>query len=84
MSFDTAYPIDINEIDDFVEYQKHLDHLSEDLKRHFSYLGLITVNHFLTDWGFPVLKPDRMVMRLLYRSHLVKLRNPPALQVVMS
>lgn len=48
-----------------------LAELREDLMSRFAYLGPATVNHFLTDYGFPVVKPDRMVMRVLHRSHLV-------------
>lgn len=39
--------------------------LKDDLQRRFHYIGPATVNHLLTDYGFPVLKPDRMVMRVL-------------------
>ena len=50
----------------------NLNNLKENLQQRFAYLGPATVNHFLTDFAFPVIKPDRMVMRVLYRSHLLK------------
>ncbi len=37
----------------------------------FRYMGPATVNHFLLDYGYPVLKPDRMVMRVLHRTGLI-------------
>jgi DNA-3-methyladenine glycosylase I len=52
--------------------EHNLSNLKEDLQHRFTYLGPATVNHFLTDFAFPVIKPDRMVMRVLYRSHLLK------------
>jgi DNA-3-methyladenine glycosylase I len=70
-SFGLYIPESLNEIEDFVEYQTSLDNLSIDLISRFAFLGPATVNHFLTDLGFPVLKPDRMIMRLLFRTHLV-------------
>src|SRR5216683_2250285 len=33
--------------------------LKEELEARFQYLGGVTVYHFLTDIGMPVLKPDR-------------------------
>lgn len=45
--------------------------LKEDLQRRFSYLGGVTVYHFLTDIGLPVLKPDRVLCRLFYRLGLI-------------
>lgn len=41
--------------------------LIKDLKKRFKYLGGITVFHFLTDIGFNVLKPDRVLCRIFYR-----------------
>lgn len=49
-----------------------LDELKKDLKCHFSGLGPATVNHFLTDLGFSVLKPDRVVCRIFNRLGLIK------------
>lgn len=49
-----------------------LDNLRRTLRYRFSFLGPVTVNHFLTDLGYPVAKPDRMVMRVLHRSGLVQ------------
>ena len=45
--------------------------LKEDLKRRFFGLGPRTVNHFLTDLGFNVLKPDRVICRIFYRLGLI-------------
>jgi DNA-3-methyladenine glycosylase I len=38
--------------------------LKEELEARFQYLGGITVYHFLTDIGMPVLKPDRVICRI--------------------
>ncbi len=38
--------------------------LKEELEARFSYLGRITVYHFLTDIGMPILKPDRVICRI--------------------
>lgn len=64
-----AYLLSFNP--DFPLAEDGLDDLSEDLMARFAYLGPATVNHFLMDYGFPVVKPDRMLMRVLHRSHLV-------------
>jgi len=45
------------------------------LKKRFKYLGGITVFHFLTDIGFNVLKPDRVLCRICYRLGLVEKDN---------
>lgn len=45
--------------------------LRQDLRRRFRYLGKITVYHFLTDIGMPVLKPDRVIRRIFYRLGLI-------------
>ncbi|MDZ4203233.1 MAG: DNA-3-methyladenine glycosylase I [Bacteroidales bacterium] len=45
--------------------------LIKDLKKRFKYLGGITVFHFLTDIGFNVLKPDRVLCRIFHRLGLV-------------
>lgn len=45
--------------------------LVKDLKKRFKYLGGITVYHFLTDLGFNVLKPDRVLSRIFYRLGLI-------------
>jgi DNA-3-methyladenine glycosylase I len=45
--------------------------LREDLKKRFDGLGPRTVNHFLTDLGFDVLKPDRVICRIFYRLGLI-------------
>lgn len=46
--------------------------LIKDLKKRFKYLGGITVFHFLTDLGFNVVKPDRVLCRIFYRLGLVE------------
>lgn len=50
---------------------KILFELIKDLKNRFKYLGGITVFHFLTDIGYNVLKPDRVLCRIFYRLGLV-------------
>jgi DNA-3-methyladenine glycosylase I len=70
-SFGVHVPRSLKEIPDFPDYQVKLDALSDDLTMRFGFLGPATVNHYLTNLGFPVLKPDRMVMRAMFRSHLV-------------
>jgi DNA-3-methyladenine glycosylase I len=45
--------------------------LVTDLKKRFKYLGDITVNHFLTDLGYYVVKPDRVLSRIFYRLGLI-------------
>jgi DNA-3-methyladenine glycosylase I len=45
--------------------------LAKDLRKRFKYLGGITVFHFLTDIGFNVVKPDRVLSRICYRLGLV-------------
>ncbi|MDP3244609.1 MAG: DNA-3-methyladenine glycosylase I [bacterium] len=45
--------------------------LIKDLKKRFKYLGGITVFHFLTDIGFNVVKPDRVLCRIFQRLGLV-------------
>ena len=46
---------------------QNLMRLKRELQRRFDYLGEITAYHFMTDIGLPVLKPDRVVSRILYR-----------------
>lgn len=46
--------------------------LKEELEYKFAYLGRITVYHFLTDIGMPVLKPDRAVRRIFHRLGLIE------------
>lgn len=45
--------------------------LKEELEYKFDYLGGITVYHFLTDLGFNVLKPDRVIQRIYKRLGLI-------------
>ena len=46
--------------------------LKKELQARFQYLGEVTVYHFLTDIGMPVLKPDRVICRIFYRLGLVE------------
>jgi DNA-3-methyladenine glycosylase I len=46
--------------------------LKEELEYTFGYLGGITVYHFLTDIGMPVLKPDRVICRIFKRLGLIE------------
>ncbi len=46
--------------------------LKEELKYLFDYLGDTTVYHFLTDLGFNVLKPDRVMLRIFKRLGLIE------------
>jgi len=45
--------------------------LRENLRSRFGYLGERTVNHLLTDLGFNVLKPDRVICRIFSRLGLI-------------
>lgn len=62
-----------NYLDSFgdTDNDKVLFELIKDLKKRFKYLGGITVFHFLTDIGYNVLKPDRVLCRIFYRLGLV-------------
>ena len=46
--------------------------LKEELEARFQYLGEVTVYHFLTDIGMPVLKPDRVICRIFNRLGLTE------------
>lgn len=46
--------------------------LTEDLIWRFQGLGAITVYHFLTEIGLPVLKPDRVICRIFQRLGLIE------------
>lgn len=46
--------------------------LKEELEYRFEYLGGISVYHFLTDLGFNVLKPDRVILRIFKRLGLIE------------
>lgn len=46
--------------------------LKEELEYRFDYLGGTTVYHFLTELGYNVLKPDRVIMRFFQRLGLVE------------
>jgi DNA-3-methyladenine glycosylase I len=49
----------------------NLVELKNDLMYRFHYLGDTTVNHFLTDLGYNVLKPDRVISRIFRRLGLI-------------
>jgi DNA-3-methyladenine glycosylase I len=49
--------------------------LKENLESKFSYLGKITVYHFMTDIGLNVLKPDRVICRIFKRLGLIADEN---------
>lgn len=46
--------------------------LKEELEAKFPYLKKVTVYHFLTDIGMPVLKPDRVICRIFKRLGLIE------------
>lgn len=52
-----------------------IDRLRMDLRSRFQYLGQRTVNHFLTDLGLNVLKPDRVICRIFSRLGLIDDKN---------
>ena len=49
--------------------------LKDEIENHFYRLGKITVFHFLTDIGLPVLKPDRVICRIFERLGLIESRK---------
>ncbi len=51
---------------------ENLLYLKEELEYSFEYLGGTTVYHFLTDLGFNVLKPDRVILRIFKRLGLIE------------
>jgi DNA-3-methyladenine glycosylase I len=61
LAFNQGFPTDTRRIPE----------LSADLQRRFKFLGPRTSKHFLMVCGFPLVKPDRMVMRVLYRLGLI-------------
>jgi len=73
-----------NLIDKFGSFKNYLDSfdvlasfenlmlLKEELEAKFSYLGGVTVYHFLADIGMPVLKPDRVICRVFERLGLIE------------
>jgi len=56
-------------VDSFLPRQSfgNLLELRADLVRKFAFLGSVTSLHFLMEMGFPVLKPDRVVVRIFHR-----------------
>jgi len=55
----------------FPEDDRHISELLVDLQSRFDFLGPRTSKHFLMVCGFPLIKPDRMVMRVLFRLGLI-------------
>ena len=55
-----------------LKLDENLKKFKKDLRKRFKYLGGITVNHFLTDIGLNVSKPDRVLCRIFYRLGLIK------------
>jgi len=49
-----------------------LNLLRYDLRSNFGYLGPRTVYHFMTDLGLNVLKPDRVICRIMYRLGMIR------------
>ena len=49
--------------------------LKDEIENRFHRLGRITVFHFLTDIGLPVLKPDRVICRIFERLGLIESRE---------
>lgn len=50
---------------------ENLIELKNELEYRFQYLGVTTVFHFLTDLGYNVLKPDRVISRIFRRLGLI-------------
>jgi DNA-3-methyladenine glycosylase I len=74
----------VNKYGSFAKYLESFDELADektinklrvDLAGRFQYLGERTVNHFLTDLGFNVLKPDRVICRIFSRLGLISGKN---------
>jgi DNA-3-methyladenine glycosylase I len=61
LSFNKGFPTDSDRIPE----------LLVDLQRRFRFLGPRTSRHFIMVFGFPMVKPDRMVMRVLSRLGLI-------------
>ena len=63
-----------NYLDSFGDLNQtnNINILIKSLSKSFKYLGRITVNHFLTDIGINVAKPDRVLCRIFYRLGIVK------------
>jgi DNA-3-methyladenine glycosylase I len=70
----TKYGSFQNYIDNFDAHSsfENLILLKEELEYRFDYLGGVTVYHFLTDIGFNVLKPDRVILRIFQRLGLIE------------
>ncbi len=61
LSFNQRFPADYSRVPE----------LLDDLQKRFKFLKARTSRHFLMVLGFPIIKPDRMVMRLLFRLGLI-------------
>jgi DNA-3-methyladenine glycosylase I len=55
----------------FPTHTERIPELLVDLDAKFKFLGPRTSRHFLMICGFPLVKPDRMVMRVLHRLNLI-------------
>ena len=58
-------------ITDLTPNIEKIERLRNDLKNRFYGLGPKTVNHLLSDLGFNVLKPDRVICRIFFRLGLI-------------
>ena len=54
---------------------ERLNNLKSSLIHNFSYIGDITVYHFMTDIGLNVIKPDRVLLRIFNRLGLIENTN---------
>jgi DNA-3-methyladenine glycosylase I len=61
LSFNENFPVDT----------KRIYELLADLQKRFRFLGPRTSRHFIMWCGFPMVKPDRMIMRVLFRLGLI-------------
>lgn len=61
-------------VDSFTPYESFegLWLLKEELEAQFRGIGEITTYHVMTDLGLPVLKPDRVIMRVMRRLGLIR------------
>jgi DNA-3-methyladenine glycosylase I len=50
----------------------NITQMGKSLKSQFAFLGGVTVYHFMTDIGVPVLKPDRVICRIFTRLGLLE------------
>jgi DNA-3-methyladenine glycosylase I len=57
---------------DVAQSYEEVMRLSEDMRRRFSGLGPITVLHYLSEIGLPVMKPDRVICRVFCRLGIIQ------------